>query len=467
MQPTLESSPVHEQEHTQETSGDEKHRSSFFQSRGSFGILRRFSTRSAQQVDEGSTNLDSQVHNGLNSEHSSSHNALLTRRKRYARNKIPIISLDKPLSAQNSKDISSHTETSLSPTDASRSGSYPFSPNQNTRPSSDVLSTLPLTNVLRSSSSLTTRALSGSPSRDRMSVFYQTSFRNSVSPAGSKDSIRQSGYGTVLSTQASGTGSSAHSPVGSIYEKSGIIMSQSDKNPVIDESQNMAVPPGSLVQQRSTESHESSASMPSASSSGSAGTGLRAKSARMGFKNKVFGKSMDVNDNFPTLEENTPIQRRLSYEMATGKLDPPQEEEKHSSWKTAFKRLKDKSDALFKKHLKNLEETEPNDPVYHLLRCASNPNHWPETCQCICHMRDRVGDQGVAGMTGSIDVLLSPKGRPRGIPEHRERSDHRKIRSSPHSLHSYDDSSPLHDSRSAHPTKSQGFHLGHLRRRKK
>nr|CAH8826929.1 unnamed protein product [Trichobilharzia regenti] len=173
----------------------------------------------------------------------------------------------------------------------------------------------------------------------------------------------------------------------------------------------------SLVHQRSTESHDSSISMPSVTSSGgSPYTSGGSQLLRSNKKEDKLYRSAEVNFSMDEQGMKQPEQhivRRSSYEMATGKIEIPIKNSKKKSWKEALCSLKAKKDLLFKKRMKQTDENlEFGDPVYHLLRCAASPGHQPSTCKCICHLE--IGEECpkvISEMTKPIKVICAPAAR--------------------------------------------------------
>ncbi|CAH8463259.1 unnamed protein product [Schistosoma guineensis] len=173
-----------------------------------------------------------------------------------------------------------------------------------------------------------------------------------------------------------------------------------------------------LVHQKSTESHDSSISMPSVTSSG--GSPYTSGGSRLLEQNKKEDKlyrSTEVNfytDDQGIKPSEQHIVRRSSYEMATGKIElPVNNQKKKKFWKEALCTLKGKKELLFKKQMKRSDECmEFGDPVYHLLRCAASPGHQPSTCKCICHLDN--GDEChkiVTEMSKPINVICAPAAR--------------------------------------------------------
>ncbi|KAK4474038.1 hypothetical protein MN116_003350 [Schistosoma mekongi] len=173
-----------------------------------------------------------------------------------------------------------------------------------------------------------------------------------------------------------------------------------------------------LVHQKSTESHDSSISMPSVTSSG--GSPYTTGSSQLLLKqnqkrDKLYRSteaSFSTDDQGIQLPEQH-IVRRSSYEMATGKMDLPVKSRKKNFWKEALCSLKGKKDSLFKKQMKQSDECmEFGDPVYHLLRCAASPGHQPSTCKCVCHLEN--GDEChkvITEMSTPIKVICAPAAR--------------------------------------------------------
>ncbi|CAH8829289.1 unnamed protein product [Trichobilharzia szidati] len=116
----------------------------------------------------------------------------------------------------------------------------------------------------------------------------------------------------------------------------------------------------SLVHQRSTESHDSSISMPSVTSSGgSPYTSGGSQLLRSHKKEDKLYRSAEVNFSMDEQGMKQPEQhivRRSSYEMATGKIEIPMKKSKKKSWKEALCSLKAKKDLLFKKRMKQTDE---------------------------------------------------------------------------------------------------------------
>ncbi|TNN11788.1 hypothetical protein EWB00_004290 [Schistosoma japonicum] len=173
-----------------------------------------------------------------------------------------------------------------------------------------------------------------------------------------------------------------------------------------------------LVHQKSTESHDSSISMPSVTSSG--GSPYTSGGSQLLLRQNQKGDKLyrSTEANFSTEDQGIKlpeqhIVRRSSYEMATGKMELPVKSRKKNFWKEALCSLKGKKDSLFKKQMKQSDECmEFGDPVYHLLRCAASPGHQPSTCKCICHLEN--GDEChkvITEMSTPMNVICAPAAR--------------------------------------------------------
>ncbi|TPP61320.1 hypothetical protein FGIG_01682 [Fasciola gigantica] len=369
---------------------------------------------------------------------------LLTRRKQYSQNKVPTLALDEV-------ELSTSTPNIPEQEDRPTGGLVPQTRYPAKREAHSS-STSPLYSLSSKESNQspvitrkdfnvnTQRPLSASPSKLTVthSGVITRSRPRQINSAGSVDSMGPlrgvsnyspgkfgfltSNYSPVARSPLCTSSDGAALPLmpGNMHSISPAALSPSSA-----QSSN-AMSPSSLVQQRSTESHESSVSMPSATSSGSGGLLLmlgKRKSGRFGSREMTRSAEnppvMEATENDSLRHEARPVQRRSSYEMATGKIEQPQRKQKSSSWKQAYKALKEKRNALFGKTYKSAEETnELGDPVYHLLRCAAIPDHQPATCKCICHMQDFGSNMNILEMSAPINVLFSPtnKTRPPGQP---------------------------------------------------
>ncbi|KAF5403312.1 hypothetical protein PHET_03305 [Paragonimus heterotremus] len=345
------------------------------------------------------------------------HNArLLSRRKQYSQ-RVPTIALDETVISTSSPNIRNNEYRKSFKNETFSSS---LSPSCTTSPAG--LSPPPLP-INKADLGYSQRALSASPSKDTTKELSTPQRRYIISaPSVDSLSVRYPAHmvydrtGNVTSSPRMIKRSPFPSPAGSLLSHSPGLSPQtvfSTASP-----QGSAVSAMSLVQQRSTESHESSLSMPSAASSGS-GSGPYGgfRSTKMVSNERMLNRSADPATTTPESRsprsESHTIQRRSSYEMATGKIDPPQRKVKRSTLKVALHVLKDKRDAFFKKNFKTVDETnELSDPVYHLLRCAATPGHQPSTCKCICHMENFQTHPGFVEMTSPINTLFSSKNHP-------------------------------------------------------
>ncbi|KER33428.1 hypothetical protein T265_00735 [Opisthorchis viverrini] len=387
---------------------------------------------------------------------------LLTRRKQYSENRVPTISLDDPGVSTSSPNIASSL---LSPPSIQQSQHrYISSTTLGLHPGCCTISPLA---IPRLDVSMSQRALSASPSKDS-SAGKLISYERNVFSACSMDSVGLKNNDSFRSNQLSdytnpphlSTPSSTQSPPGTSPSQlrstlPSRLMATSPGSPP-----NSGISAISLVQQRSTESHESSISMPSATSSGSSGIPhSRARISRLAFHDRLINRSHENTPNTgssrsPHSEPQT-VHRRSSYEMATGKLDIPQPKVKRSALKSAFIALKDKRDAFFKRSSKTMDESnEISDPVYHLLRCAATPDHQPSTCKCVCHMDDFEGHRGLAEMSSPINVLFSPRSRPQPQLPYKTKLAESK---SPHSLPTLYPDEGLTPSTEDYPTSRSGL----------
>ncbi|KAF6778854.1 hypothetical protein AHF37_01479 [Paragonimus kellicotti] len=244
---------------------------------------------------------------------------LLSRRKQYSQRRVPTIALDETVMSTSSPNIRNNE---YQKSFKSETYSSSLSPSCTTSPAG--LSPPPLP-INKADLGYSQRALSASPSKDTTKEL-STPQRRFINSAPSVDSlsVRYPAHmvydrtGNVTSSPRLIKRSPFPSPVGSLLSHSPGLSPQtvfSTASP-----QGSAVSAMSLVQQRSTESHESSLSMPSAASSGS-GSGPYGgfRSTKMVSNERMLNRSVDPSTT--TRESRSPrsesytIQRRSSYEF--------------------------------------------------------------------------------------------------------------------------------------------------------
>lgn len=429
---------------------------------------------------------------------SEDHARLLTRRKKYSQSKVPTPALDEvdlsisipKAPVQEGRPAGGFVPLTHQPVKHEGNSSSP--PLHPTSPKGGNRSPV----IARADLSVSTqRALSASPSKLTVTPAgagsrSRTRLVNSVGSVDSVGSARSTNYHIP---NKPGLGTFTYSPLarsplctssdstalatrpGNTHSVSPVALSPSSAH-------STAVSPISLVQQRSTESHESSVSMPSATSSGSGGLLLmlsRRKSGRLGSREMTRSAEnppvTESTEYEPSRHETHSLQRRSSYEMATGKMEQPQRKQKRSSWKQAYKVLKEKRNALFGKGYKSSDEaSELSDPVYHLLKCAAIRDHQPSTCKCVCHMQDFDNSVDILEMSSPINVLFSTsnKTRPPGQPHppSKHRIAQSKLPTSLPSLHRDEENSPPPDpkwySQEHNANKKSHFSLPNILHRK-
>ncbi|KAA3677584.1 uncharacterized protein DEA37_0004055 [Paragonimus westermani] len=244
---------------------------------------------------------------------------LLSRRKQYSQRRVPTIALDETVISTSSPNI---RNDGYQKSFKKETFSSSLSPSCTTSPAG--LSPPPLP-INKGELGYSQRALSASPCKDT-SKELSTPQRRFINSAPSMDSLsaRYPAHtvydrtGNVTSSPRMIKRSPFPSPVGSFLSHSPGLSPQtvfSTASP-----QGSAVSAMSLVQQRSTESHESSLSMPSAASSGS-GSGPYGgfRSTKMVPDERMLNRSVDPStatreSRSPQSESHT-IQRRSSYEV--------------------------------------------------------------------------------------------------------------------------------------------------------
>ncbi|GAA49661.1 hypothetical protein CLF_103366 [Clonorchis sinensis] len=246
---------------------------------------------------------------------------LLTRRKQYSENRVPTISLDDPGVSTSSPNIA----TSLLSPPSLQQSQHRHIPSTVSGLHPGCCNISPLA-IPRLDVSMSQRALSASPSKDS-SAGKLISYGRNVLSACSMDSVGLKKNDSFRSNQLSDynnpphlfTPSSTQSPPGTSPAQlrstlSSRLMAISPGSPP-----NSGISATSLVQQRSTESHESSISMPSATSSGSSGIPhSRARISRLAFHDRLINRSHENTPNTgssrsPHSEPQT-VHRRSSYE---------------------------------------------------------------------------------------------------------------------------------------------------------
>ncbi|VDP75493.1 unnamed protein product [Echinostoma caproni] len=267
---------------------------------------------------------------------------LLSRRKQYSQNKVPTIALDETELSTSTPNIPvQHTQQTgslvsrlrytpkIEAYSTSTSPLYPNSPKETVLSHVDIPPRMDL-------GVGTQRALSASPSKlaaTHASIVPRPRPRL-INSSGSVDSVGQTRTGSYYYPGKAGFLSTHYGPVaksplctpsessplpttpGTTHSVSPVALSPASAH-------STTMSPTSWVQQRSTESHESSVSMPSATSSGSGGLILmlgRGKYGRLG--SRELNRStenppvMEVAENMTSRHESHSLQRRSSYEVS-------------------------------------------------------------------------------------------------------------------------------------------------------